>query len=282
MDNGLDRVRYGMEMLKPSEKRVAEYILKNPKNILHMPIAELSEKTNTSEASIIRMCKSLNYKGFRDLKLSVAAAIPNDNTLEDKYQDLSAEASLSDTVQKIASNNIYSIKNTLAVLDESILNLAIQELNRARKIAIIGVGASAIVALDFEQKLKRINKRCETLIDSHSQLVSISNMGEEDVVFAISYSGETKEIVNTVRFAKENNIKIISLSVYKTNTLQKLSDINLYVSSTETLIRSAATASRISQLTIIDILFTGLASINFDESVTYLDRSREILSHYSK
>lgn len=283
MDNGLERLRYGMEMLKPSEKRVAEFIINHPETILHMPIAELSKQANTSEATIIRMCKSLQYKGFRDLKLSVAAAIPkDDHTMEDKYQDLSAEASLSETIQKIASNNIYSIKNTLAVLDESILSEAIQELNRARKIAIIGLGASSIVAMDFEQKLKRINKHCETLIDSHSQLVAVSNMNEEDVVFAISYSGETKEINNLVRFAKENNIKIISLSAYKTNTLQKLSDINLYVSSTETLIRSSATASRISQLTIIDILFTGLASINFDESVKYLDKTRRIVSQYSK
>lgn len=282
MENGLERIRQGLSLLKPSESKVSEYILNNPKEILHMPISELSKQTNTSEATIIRMCRSLHFKGYSDLKLSIAAALQQKSTIEHKYQDISADSSLSETISQIASNNIYSIKNTLSVNDEKDIEEAIRDLNEARRIAIIGIGASAIVALDFEQKLKRINKWCEALVDSHSQLVSVTNLNEEDVLFAISYSGETKEIVNTVNVAKENNIKVISLTEYSNNTLQKLSHLNLFVSSTENFIRSAATASRISQLTVIDILFTGLASIYFDESVKYLDRTRAVISKYSK
>ncbi len=282
MKNALERIRQGFSILKPSEKRVSEFILDNPIAIINMSIAELASKTNTSEASIIRMCKALNFNGFKDLKLSVAASIPQDKPVEHKYQDISKSSSLSTTIQNIAFNNIYSIKNTLAVINENDLQQSIHALDRARKITIIGLGASAIVAMDFEQKLKRINKWCEALVDTHSQLVSATNLNENDVVFAISYSGETKEILNTVNIAKGNNAKIISLTEFKTNTLQKLSTINLFVSSTENLIRSSATASRISQLTIIDILFTGLASLHFDESVRYLDKTRDVISKYSK
>ncbi|MGG0720192.1 MurR/RpiR family transcriptional regulator [Robertmurraya massiliosenegalensis] len=282
MENGLERIRQGMSILKPSERKVSEYILDNPKDILHMPIAQLSKKANASEATIIRMCRSLHFKGYSDLKLSIAAALPQKSTIEHKYQDISGNSSLAETISQIASNNIYSIKNTLSVNDEEDIKKVIQDLNRARRIAIIGVGASAIVALDFEQKLKRINKWCEALVDSHSQLVSVTNLNEEDVLFAISYSGETKEIINTVNIAKENDIDVISLTEYSNNTLQKLSNHNLFVSSTENFIRSAATASRISQLTIVDIIFTGLASIYFDESVKYLDKTREVISRFSK
>ncbi|KIY23863.1 MULTISPECIES: MurR/RpiR family transcriptional regulator [Mesobacillus] len=282
MENGLERIRQGISILKPSERKVSEYILDNPKEILQMPIAVLSKKTNTSEATIIRMCRSLHFKGYSELKLNIAAALPQKNPIEHKYQDISPDSSLSETISQIASNNIYSIKNTLSVNDEEVMKKVIQGLHTARRIAIIGVGASGIVALDFEQKLKRINKWCEALIDSHSQLVSVINLNDEDVLFAISYSGETKEIINAVNIAKKNNIKVISLTEYSNNTLQKLADHNLFVSSTENFIRSAATASRISQLTIIDILFTGLASLYFDEAVKYLDKTREVISKFSK
>lgn len=282
MVNALERIRQGISILKPSEIRVSEYILSNPDEILNMSIAELSKKTNSSEASIIRMCKALNFNGFKDLKLNVAASIHQDLQIEHKYQDISEVSSLLKTIHNIANNNIYSIKNTLAVVNETDLKEAILALDNARKITIIGVGASAIVAMDFEQKLKRINKWCEALTDSHSQLVSATNSNQQDVVFAISYSGETKEILNAVNIAKGNNTKIISLTEFKNNSLTKLSTVNLFVSSTETLIRSAATASRISQLTIIDILFTGLASLHFDESVQYLDKTREVIAKYSK
>lgn len=282
MKNGLERIRQGLSILKPSEKRVSEYILNNPKEILHMPIAQLSIKTNTSEATIIRMCRSLHFKGYSDLKLSIAATLSQKHIIEHKYQDISADTSLTETIQQIASNNIYSIKNTLTVNEEEVIESSIKMLNQGRRIAIIGVGASGIVALDFEQKLKRINKWCEALTDSHSQLVAVTNLNEDDILFAISYSGETKEILNTVQIAKENNIPVISLTEFSNNSLQKLSTINLFVSSTEKLIRSAATASRISQLTMIDILFTGLASIHFNESVTYLDKTRKVISRFSK
>ncbi|RTQ95762.1 MurR/RpiR family transcriptional regulator [Lysinibacillus telephonicus] len=282
MDNGLERIRQGIPILKPSEKKVSDYILNNPKDVLHMPIAQLSKATNTSEATIIRMCKALQFKGYRDLKLSIAAAIPQNKPIEHNYQEISAETSLSETIQQIVSNNIYSIKNITAVNDEEDLKKVIHALNTARKIIIIGVGASAIVALDFEQKLKRINKWCEALTDSHSQLVSVTNLNKEDVLFAISYSGETKEILNSVSIAKENNTKIISLTSYSNNTLQKTSTFTLFVTSTENTIRSAATASRISQLTLIDILYTGIASIHFDESVNYLEKTREVITRFSK
>lgn len=282
MDNGLERIRQGLSILKPSEKKVSDYILNNPKDVLHMPIAQLSEATNTSEATIIRMCRALQFKGYRDLKLSIAAAIPQNKPIDHKYQEISAETSLSETIQQIVSNNIYSINNIFSVNDEADLRNAIQALNHARKIVIIGVGASAIVALDFEQKLKRINKWCEALIDSHSQLVSVTNLTKEDVLFAISYSGETKEILNSVSIAKENNTKIISLTGYSNNTLQKHSTINLFVTSTENSIRSAATTSRISQLTLIDILYTAIASIHFDESVNYLEKTREVITKFSR
>lgn len=282
MDNGLERIRQGISILKPSEKKVSDYILNNPKDVLHMPIAQLSEATNTSEATIIRMCKALQFKGYRDLKLSIAAAIPQNKPIEHNYKEISAETSLSETIQHIVSNNIYSINNIIAVNEEEDLKKVIHALNTARKIVIIGVGASAIVALDFEQKLKRINKWCEALTDSHSQLVSVTNLNKEDVLFAISYSGETKEILNSVSIAKENNTKIISLTSYSNNTLQKTSTFTLFVTSTENTIRSAATASRISQLTLIDILYTGIASIHFDESVNYLEKTREVITRFSK
>lgn len=282
MDNGLERIKQGISKLKPSERKVSDFILKHPKEVLHMPIAHLSEATSTSEATIIRMCKALQFKGYRDLKLCIAAAIPQKNPIDHKYQEISADTSISETIQQIVSNNIFSIRNIITVNDEEYLKKAIQELNNARKIVIIGIGASAIVAFDFEQKLKRINKLCEALTDSHSQLVSVTNLTNEDVLFAISYSGETKEILNSVSVAKENTTKIISLTGYSNNTLQKNSTINLFVTSTENSIRSAATTSRISQLTLIDILYTALASIHFDESVNYLEKTREVITKFSR
>ncbi len=279
MNNGLERIRQGYQSLKPSEQKAASYILNHPERILDMAIAELAKETSVSEATIIRMCRSLYFKGYKDLKLSISASI---NQLEQsfyQYRDISPDASLPEIIQYVTENNIASIKSTLAILHEEKIQEAIHELDKARKIIVVGVGASAIVAQDFEQKLKRIDRWCEVFTDSHSQLTAAVHLQPEDTVFAISYSGETKEIIDVINIAKRNQSKIISLTKYSKNTVQGLSDINLFASAMEENIRSGATASRIAQLCIIDILYTGLASLKYKESVQYLEKTRKVIQN---
>ncbi|RKQ32529.1 MurR/RpiR family transcriptional regulator [Oceanobacillus halophilus] len=277
MQNGMERIRQGIKILNPSERKVAEFIFHNPQEILEMPIAKLSKKTNTSEATIIRMCRSLHFKGFRELKLSISASINQGNLEVNKYQDISADATLSEIIESISNNNMHAINSTLAIMDPKAMDEAVDLLNKARRIIAIGVGASAIVALDFEQKLKRINKWCEALTDSHTQLTSAVHLQANDLVLAVSYSGETKEIIDTLKIVTANHAKVISLTGYGTNTVQKMADVNLFASPIEKSIRSGATASRIAQLNVIDILFTGLASINYKQSVDYLDKTRKAI-----
>ena len=158
----------------------------------------------------------------------------------------------------------------------------IHQINNARKITFIGIGASAIVAQDFEHKLKRINQNCETIFDSHGQLIAATHATSEDVVFAISYSGETKEIINALTVAKENQATIITMTQNKRNTIQSFADYALYVVSNEADIRSSATASRIAQLTLIDILYTGIATLNYDKSIIALNRTLEVIKGFSR
>ena len=172
---------------------------------------------------------------------------------------------------------MYSINSTLAILNPESIEKAITLLDRARRIIVIGVGASGIVACDFEQKLKRINKWCEAVTDSHFMLTAAVHLQENDVVLAVSYSGETKEIINALKIACANGAAVISLTGYSANTVQKMADINLFVSVSEQSIRSGATASRIAQLNVIDILFTGLASLNYEQSVDYLEKTRKVI-----
>ncbi|SDK03075.1 MurR/RpiR family transcriptional regulator [Sediminibacillus albus] len=277
MNNGIERIRQGSTSLKPSERKVANYILKNAEKVLIMPISELAKECQTSEATIIRMCRSLQFKGFRELKLSVSASVNNNDFSTDRYRDISAEASIKEISRVVSYNNLRSIEDTLSVFDEDSMEKAVACLADARKILIIGVGASAIVAQDFEQKCKRINQWCEALTDSHAQLTSAVHLTSKDVVIAVSYSGETKEIVDTIKIANKNNTPVISITSYGSNQVQKLSTINLYASNLEQNIRSGATASRIAQLNIIDILFTGLASQNYQESINFLDKTRDVI-----
>ncbi|MER2111778.1 MAG: MurR/RpiR family transcriptional regulator [Solibacillus isronensis] len=281
MENSIERIRSGMELLKPAERNVALYILNHLDDVIRMPIAVLAEKAKTSEATIVRMCRALNFSGFKDLKLSIASAptleIPHNHNFE-----LEKDSTILQMIQTIEMHNIDAIKKTLMINGERELEKIIHQINNARKIIFIGIGASAIVAQDFEHKLKRINKNCETIFDSHGQLIAATHATSEDVVFAISYSGETKEIINALTVAKENKATIITMTQNKRNTIQSFADYALYVVSNEADIRSSATASRIAQLTLIDILYTGIATLNYDKSIIALNRTLEVIKGFSR
>ena len=281
MENSIERIRSGMELLKPAEKNVALYILSHLEEVIRMPIAVLAQKAKTSEATIVRMCRALNFSGFKDLKLSIATA----STLEIQYNhsfELKKDSTILQMIQTIEMHNIDAIQRTLMINDERELEKIIHQINNARKIIFIGIGASAIVAQDFEHKLKRINKNCETIFDSHGQLIAAAHATSEDVVFAISYSGETKEVINALTVAKENQATIITMTQNKRNTIQSFADYALYVVSNEADIRSSATASRIAQLTLIDILYTGIATLNYEKSIVALNRTLEVIKGFSR
>ena len=281
LENSIERIRSGMELLKPAERNVALYILSHLEDVIRMPIAVLAEKAKTSEATIVRMCRALNFSGFKDLKLSIATAptleIQNNHNFE-----LEKDSTILQMIQTIEMHNIDAIQRTLMINGERELEKIIHQINNARKIIFIGIGASAIVAQDFEHKLKRINKNCETIFDSHGQLIAAAHATSEDVVFAISYSGETKEVINALTVAKENKATIITMTQNKRNTIQSFADSALYVVSNEADIRSSATASRIAQLTLIDILYTGIATLNYDKSIVALNRTLEVIKGFSR
>jgi DNA-binding MurR/RpiR family transcriptional regulator len=278
LNRGITRIQQGVSSLKPAEQRVARYVLEHQAEVLNMSIAALAKESKVSEATIIRMCRALHFKGYQELKLSISASLNSSTSEMIKYQDISANGRIPEIIQAVSSNNLQSIQDTLSVLDVNEVERAIETLDKARKIDVYGTGASAIIALDFEQKFQRINRWCQAYSDNHSQLTSASHLTDQDVVLVISYSGETKEIIESIKIAKQNQATVISLTKYGHSTVKTLANIHLYASSLEQSIRSGAMASRIAQLNVIDIIFTGVASRHYNETVHYLEKTRKIIS----
>jgi DNA-binding MurR/RpiR family transcriptional regulator len=262
--------------LPPSEKKIAQYIIDNPTEIINCNVNEISQKSLGSSAAVMRLCKKLGLKGFQELKLRVYGDLNKNEEVE--FRDIVANEAKKSVINKITTNNIQAIKETTEIINIDELDKAVDFLIKARRIVFYGVGASGIIAEDAQQKFTRINKQAYAFTDMHTATMTIANLNEEDVVFLISFSGETKEVLKILKIAKQKNIRIISLTKYGINSISSKSDIKLYSSaSRETIFRSAATSSRLAQLHMIDILFMCLVSIKYDESINFLDETRKYI-----
>lgn len=260
---------------------MADYILQFPGNVVTMGITELAEQSGTSPATVTRFCKSLHFRGYPDFKTKLAADMAQQSTPL-SYQDIIAGNPLRDIVTAIESNHIRSISDTTRLLDMITLERAMRAFQAARQIDMYGMATSGIVALDFYQKLIRVGKRATCFSDPHMQITSAANLNEQDVAFAISYSGETPETIDALQCAKERGATTISLTKVGAYRLASLADINLSASSLEEGMRRGDMASRIAQLHIIDILFAGMVSEKFDDHIPKLEQSYRMVRKYRK
>lgn len=270
---GLVMLTEMLSTLPPSERKIANYIIENPREAISLTAMELGERSSTSGAAVIRLCKSLNLKGLQDLKLRIAGDLQK--TTNHGFRDIMPNESLVSIIDKMINNSIKTIQETAEMLYIDELDRAIQLLRNANRIHFVGVGASNIIAQDAQQKFLRIGKASYAFADMHIATTLVANADKNDVVIAISFSGETVEVARVLEFAKEKDVHTISLTRYGSSVVAKHADIKLYSSATkESTFRSGATSSRIGQLQVVDILFMGVASLQYDETVKRLDATR--------
>jgi DNA-binding MurR/RpiR family transcriptional regulator len=273
---GLKMIRNMLEQLPASERRIAEFILENPHSVINSTVNELGLLANASGAAVIRLCKSLGINGFQDLKVRITGDLVK--PVEHGYRDIEPDESFYSIVQKTTSNSIQSLRDSEEIINYEELKQAVSALIAANNVHLFGIGASKIIAMDAQQKLIRINKVATAFTDTHLVATLIANAKKEDVVFGISFSGETPEVIKVMTLAKEHGVKTISLTKYGQSTVSALADIKLFTSySSEAPFRSAATSSRLAQLYMIDILFLSIATTQYEETVGSIDRTREAI-----
>ena len=278
MHGCLLKVREIYSYLTPSEQKVAGYILNYPEQSVGLSIVELADLSGASKAAIIRFCKTLGFDGYREFALKIATdiAVSMENEQDDGYTDIQVGDDLETLIRNVSHNNKKSIDDTLEVLDAEEMRRAIEVLHVAGRIDFYGVGASGIIAQDAQQKFMRINRYANAYTDTHLQATAATLLSPGDAAVFISYSGETRDIIDTHSLAKKAGATTIAITRYGNSTLSGKADIRLHISSPETSMRSAASSSRIAQLNIIDILFTGIATLDYPKIKKYLDRTGNI------
>lgn len=259
----------------PTEIVIIDFILKNSDQTSRMTIYELAEKTFSSPSTIIRLCKNIGYEGYKDFinDLIYERALRS-NYKDKQITELTQTDNIADIINKVTHKNILSLEETEELIDEKTIKESVDKLFDAEKIIIFGIGASLLVGKDAHLKFTRINKMSYVNEDWHTQLLMAKNMTERDVALVISYSGQTKEMITCTEEAKANGATIISITKTAISPINQMADYAIYVPSNELSFRSGAMSSRMSQLNIIDIIFTSYINKVYEESIDILVKTQ--------
>ena len=278
MKKGLYRLEvYYKQSATEREKEVLRFLINQTREAVEMDIHTMAKKCFCSPATIVRICKKNGFSGFKELK----QALWNDMNFSKQLMQVNLDAPSGEKIPNIVANvlntNIMAIQNIYNLLDFDELDRIVALLLSQRYVYLYGIGASFLVAKDFQQKLERINKRTFLYEDIHLQLISSTNLEPGDVAIIVSYSGITKEIIEIAQNVKMCGGKIIAITKYGTNKLSSMSDFNLFVPMLEKPLRVGASSSRVSQLSVVDIVYNTYISLEKDKSMEKILSTNKLL-----
>ncbi|QOR67235.1 MurR/RpiR family transcriptional regulator [Cytobacillus suaedae] len=270
------RIRAVYSKLSDKEKMVADYILEHPDKIIHSTISQIAENLEIADATVFRFCKRIGFKGYQAMKIALASEIVS--PIKEIHDTITEEDDEATVVQKVFKSNIKTIEDTLQVIDPEQFKKAVCALINARKIEFYGSGGSGAIAMDGHHKFLRSGLLTSCYTDAHLQIMSASQLTEEDVVVCISHSGMSKDIIESLEVAKSRGATTIAITSYSKTPLSKKADITLFTVSEETEFRSEALASRLAQLTIIDALYVNVSVKLKDQMQASLKRMRKAVA----
>lgn len=274
-------IRACLDQLTETDRRLASYLLDHSREAIHMSAKELSAQCDTSPAAVVRLSQKLGFKGFTALKLELAKESGQEEP--DVFRSAIRDNDDMETiVRKAEQIHLRNTSLTYQMVNVSVLSQAVEDICAGRRIHLFGVGASGLLAMDFLYKSSRIGIPAFYHADVHTNLATAALLGPEDIVIAISYSGETLDTVLAAEAARERGSKIIAITQANRNTLSRLADYPLYIPGEEPELRVGAMTSRTSGLLILDLLFLGIAKHNPEQTQESLRQTRELIRTFQR
>ena len=252
------QIKNSLPELRKSERAVGEFVLEDPKSIINMKTAEASEKIGISEPTLIRFCKALGFSGYQDFKINLSQQLAADDYFV--MYEIDEDDSIHELCEKVFDTTISEILNVRSQIDQNILEEAIEALANARRVEFYAFGGSAPVAMDAQHKFFRLKIPSSYISDPHIQFMSANSLGKKDVVVAISQSGTTSALLDSVKIVRKSGVKVIGIMPEEL-LLADICDYPLTIDVGDNNRLSKPNTSRIAYTAVIDVMTMGVAQL---------------------
>jgi len=273
----INQICASMDSFFDTEKKIGDYIVRNPKKVVDMTVGELAKECGVSEASVSRFCKRIELKGFHHLKISLA------RELVDAKDDgeISGHISVDDmegSLRGILSNKMEELRQTVAMIDREELKKILDVINNADTVLMAAVGNTIPVAMDGAYKLNQIGIRAMSTPIWETELGYSYNLTDKDVVVAISNSGESTGVIQILEAAKSRGAVVISITNNARSSVAELSTYHITTATREKLFLDGYCFSRVSATMVIEIIYLLLASMR-KESYESIVRHEQAMAY---
>lgn len=260
----LDIICASLDSFFESERKIGTYIIQHTAEVVDMTVGELAQACGVSDASVSRFCKKINMKGFHHLKITLAKEISEKGIEEEEVSNHISVNDIEQSLKNILANKVTEITQTVSMMDAKQLSEILNKLNMARTVQFFAVGNTIPVAIDGAFKLNQIGIPAVSGTIWETQIGYTYNMTAEDVVIAISNSGESTAVLRALEAAKSAGATTLSITNSEKSNAAQLSDYHITTATREKLFLDGYCFSRVSATTVIEILYLFLTSMRKD------------------
>lgn len=277
--NCLIRIRQRYPSLAASDKKLADFILAQPDQTRHLSSQQLAGEAGVSQSSVVKFAQKMGFKGFPALKLALSEALASapDPQSVPVHNQIRGDDPLRLVGEKLIKDNVAAMHASLDVNSEEKLLEAVALLRNARRVIITGIGASGLVARNFSWKLMKIGINAVSEQDMHALLATVQAMSSDDLLLAISYSGERREINMAAGEALRVGCRILAITGFTPNALQQQATQCMYTIAEEQATRSAAISSTSAQMMLTDLLFMALVQQDLEHAPDRIRHSEALV-----
>ena len=254
--------------LRPSERKVADYILSYQGKAGELLIEELAREAKVSQPTVVRFAKAVGYKSFREFKYAMMQEEMRERT-EGREEELGLYGF------RLSSKD--RLEETLKSIRKKEFERAVDAILAADNIVIYGVENSLCTVNDLLTKLTYLGLNCRTYTDYYLQNVSAGNLTKKDLAIGVSYSGYSRNTVEVMRAAKKAGARTLVLTNFENALIAKYADILLCASHRQ-FFYGDTIFSRISQLALVDMLYAGALNRNYPVLSKKLKKTNEIVT----
>lgn len=273
----INQICASMDSFFDTEKKIGDYIVRNPKKVVDMTVGELAKECGVSEASVSRFCKRIELKGFHHLKISLARELVDAKDDGEIPGHISVD-DMEGSLRGILSNKMEELRQTVAMIDREKLKKILDVINNADTVLMAAVGNTIPVAMDGAYKLNQIGIRAMSTPIWETELGYSYNLTDKDIVVAISNSGESTGVIQILEAAKSRGAVAISITNNARSSVAELSTYHITTATREKLFLDGYCFSRVSATMVIEIIYLLLASMR-KESYESIVRHEQAMAY---
>ncbi|OUN33825.1 MurR/RpiR family transcriptional regulator [Lachnoclostridium sp. An76] len=282
MGNIRKQIEKGYADLRRSEKLAADYVLEHMEQISDLSIDRLAHNAGVSQPTVLRMLRSAGFSGYRDFCYRLVAELAKKAEAGEGGKGpmygytLDKSTPLKEIPFNMAATTQKMLEETVKNFSGKIYQKTVEALANARLIDIYGVENSEATALDLLTKLLYLGLPCRYFSDCYHQQIAAGALTPGDVAVGISYSGESKDTVDSLRTAKKAGARTIAVTNFKDAAISRYADI-LICTSQEQLMYGDAIFSRSCQILVVDMIYMGIISLDYDRFTDRLKRCEKVV-----